>query len=87
MWIAATGLLPDTAHPTISKLVERPCRVRRPLNNFIRGGGRTQLVPLPFPREQFMKPALRDARDAAEDIGQPGQWIDVIEFRRHDQCG
>jgi hypothetical protein len=32
-----------------------------------------------------MKPALRHCGDAREDVGQPGERIDVVEFCRHDK--
>ena len=35
-------------------------------------GGRAQFVFLPFPRQQFMKPVLRDACGAGEHVSQPG---------------
>jgi hypothetical protein len=34
-----------------------------------------------------MEPPLRDAGDAAEYVGKPGQRIDIVELRRHDQRG
>ena len=34
-----------------------------------------------------MEPALRLTCDAAKHVSQPGQRIDIIEFRRHDQRG
>jgi len=34
-----------------------------------------------------MEPPLRDAGDAAEYVGEPGQRVDVVELRRHDQRG
>jgi hypothetical protein len=41
----------------------------------------------PIPWQQFGKPALWDVGDAAEDVGEPSQRIDVIELGRHDQRG
>jgi hypothetical protein len=32
-----------------------------------------------------LKPRLWNVGDAGEHIGQPGERIDVIEFRRHDE--
>jgi hypothetical protein len=44
-----------------------------------------------IPREQLMEPALWNAGDAGENIGEPGQRIDVVKLRRHDErrhhCG
>lgn len=34
-----------------------------------------------------MEPPLRDAGDAAEYVGEPGQRIDIVELRRHYQRG
>jgi len=42
---------------------------------------------LPVPREQLVEPYLRDIGDAGEHIGQPSQWINVVELGRHDQRG
>ena len=32
-----------------------------------------------------MKAALRDCGDAGEDVGQPGQWVDVVELCCDDE--
>ena len=32
-----------------------------------------------------MEPPLRDAGEAAEYVGDPGQRIDIVELRRHHQ--
>ena len=37
-------------------------------------------VVLPVPGEEFVEPALRRLRDPAEDIGEPGLRIDVVEL-------
>jgi len=34
-----------------------------------------------------MQPALRKVGDAGEHVGQPGEWIDVVQLGRHDQRG
>ncbi len=37
-------------------------------------------LPPPFPGQQFNEPALRDAGDPGEHIGQPSLRIDVVEL-------
>jgi hypothetical protein len=43
----------------------------------------------PVPRQQRVQfVALGAPRyDAFEHVGEPGQWIDIIQLRRLDQCG
>ena len=48
--------------------------------------GAIELLPgSPVPGEQFVEPGLRRVRDAAEDIGEPGLRIDVVELGGADQ--
>src|SRR5712671_4149593 len=43
--------------------------------------------PVPWQqRVQFVPPGA-PRYDAFEHIGEPGQWIDIIQLRRLDQCG
>ena len=39
----------------------------------------------PVPWQEFVKPALRRTGDAVEDIGEPGQRIDVVELGGADE--
>jgi hypothetical protein len=36
----------------------------------------------PVPRQQFLEAALRQVGDTGEHVGEPRQWIDVIELCR-----
>ena len=42
-------------------------------------------VVLPVPGEEFVEPALRRLRDPAEDIGEPGLRIDIVELGGADE--
>jgi hypothetical protein len=42
---------------------------------------------LPVPGQKLVKVLDDVIGDAGEHIGEPSLWIDVVEFRRHDQRG
>src|SRR6201747_187972 len=64
-------------------------RSRSALQFHARSGRLSGNVPraLPFPRQQLVKLALRNACDASEHVSEPGLRIDVVELGRHDQGG
>jgi hypothetical protein len=45
----------------------------------------------PIPRQEFVDPVGRMAGDPGQDVGQPGLWIDIIQFGSDNQtahyCG
>ena len=43
------------------------------------------LLRNPVPGEEFFEPGLRRLRDPAEDIGEPGLRIDVVELGGADE--
>jgi hypothetical protein len=44
------------------------------------------LSSFPMPREEFMKAVLWDVGDPCEDVGEPGERIDVVEPSRAEQA-